>query len=193
LKLDTEDDLILLCIHGSKEKWRKLKWVADIAWYLKRQPGLNMQSLIERTESQGLARMVRIGLGLSEQLLDEPLPDTARQWISNDPDAGNLISKITQTIFQHQIEEKSIYRLSRFHWDMRERIRDKWRYLYRTVTQPRTQHFQDITIPDSLFFLYTPYKVIHDYLLLPIWFRINNRRKTSIDIKSKREDSDETS
>ena len=27
----TEDEFILLCIHGSKEKWTKLKWLADLA------------------------------------------------------------------------------------------------------------------------------------------------------------------
>jgi hypothetical protein len=30
-------------------------------------------------------------------------------------------------------------------------------------------HYAIVKLPDVLFFLYTPIKLVHDYLLLPFW------------------------
>ncbi|MES9937540.1 MAG: nucleotidyltransferase family protein [Sedimenticola sp.] len=192
LRLSPEDELTLLCTHGSKEKWTKLKWVADVAWFIKRQPDIDLPALFSRAESQGLARMVRAGLALAELLLTATLPGVAREWVDKDPKALQLAQKAAIDLFDHPESGKSIYKLSRFHWNMRERPGDRWRYLYRTLSQPRTQHFQDISLPDSLFFLYTPYKIVHDYLLLPAWSRLKRPRKGAGEAPTNPEDIDAT-
>jgi hypothetical protein len=52
---------------------------------------------------------------------------------------------------------------------MRERARDRIRYVLRTLATPRDMHYAIVKLPDGLFFLYTPIKLVHDYLLLPFW------------------------
>ncbi|MES9937981.1 MAG: nucleotidyltransferase family protein [Sedimenticola sp.] len=180
LSLSPEDELIALCIHGSKENWKKLKWVADVAWHIRRHPDMDMQGLFSLSETQGVARMVRTGMILASKLLKETLSDTARNWIDKDAIALKLANHLTNEFFCNPGTEKSVYQLSQYHWAMRERLRDRWRYLFRTVTQPRESHFIDVALPDSLFFLYTPYKMLHDYIMLPVWLVAKKARPSRI-------------
>ncbi len=172
LSLAPEDELIVLCVHGSKEKWSKLKWVADVAEFVRSHPALDWSGLFSRAEAQGIARMLRLGLSLAKQLLDAPIPLAISPWLDADRVGTEMSQQLSRSFFEHRTEtEQSIYEISRFHWAMRERFSDRWRYFYRTVTQPRVQHFGGIRLPDSLFFLYVPYKLVHDYIALPIWKR----------------------
>jgi len=52
---------------------------------------------------------------------------------------------------------------------MRERVADKLRYVWRTVTTPRVQHFRAVKLPDRWFAAYRAVKLAHDYLALPVW------------------------
>ena len=171
-----EDELIILCIHGSKERWTKLKWVADVSEFIRSHPDLDWKQLFVLAESQGLARMVKLGLGLAESLLETRLPQIATNWLAKDRLAVDWSSRLADEFFDVDKRAQSIYELSLFHWEIRERRRDRWSYLYRTLIQPREQHFTAITFPNRLFFLYTLYKLLHDYLALPIWLQIKRRR-----------------
>jgi hypothetical protein len=70
LCLAPEDELLVLCMHGSKEKWSQLKWVVDVAEFVRSHTDLDWESLISRAESQGLSRMLVLGLGLAQRLVN---------------------------------------------------------------------------------------------------------------------------
>lgn len=176
-----EDELIVLCIHGCKEQWRQLKWVVDVAEFVRRHPELDWQSTMHRAGAQGVARMTRLGLGLARQLLQAQLPPGVVRWIEEDGRTQAWCGDLAKGFFDRPDETgQSVWTPSLFHWRMRERRRDRWRYLYRTLTQPRIQHFRSVAIPDGLFFLYRPYKLLHDYLALPAWLLVKTllRHKT---------------
>lgn len=176
LSLSPEDELTVLCLHGAKEKWNKLKWVVDVAEYLMRHAALDWPSLIARAEAQGIARILALGLELPRQLLDAPIPPDPATWLERQSRAADWAREIGESFFELREPGRSVYEFSRFHWRMRERPRDRLRYLARTLTQPRVQHFGAIAIPDPLFILYTPYKLAHDYLALPLWKSVRARR-----------------
>lgn len=164
-----EDELIILCLHGCKEKWSKLKWVVDVAEFVSSHADLEWDAVFMRAESQGVARMVRLALSVSQQLLSLPLPDQVIAWLNRDAVASEWAKQIAADFFNPAQNEISIYTPSRFHWKMRERLVDRIKYFVRTVTQPRVQHFASIKIPDSMFVAYYPFKLLHDYLALPVW------------------------
>ncbi len=171
-----EDELIILCCHGSKEKWLKLKWVVDVAEYLKQNPSLDWPTIIGRAKAQGLQRITLLGLGLAQYLLDAPLPRQAVCWMDEDPFAQERSRRLSVDFFVRPEVGSSVYEVSRFHWDMRDSVSDRWRYLFCTIIQPRKSHFDSIDIPDRFFFLYTPYKIIHDYFILPVWKQVKRVR-----------------
>ncbi len=166
-----EDELIILATHGYKEQWRALKWVADVAEFVRCHPALDWDAVLARATAQGARRIVTLALALAQALLALGLCDEAVRAMRGEPSAVMLGHGLAARFFVARERPDTIYRLSRFHWGLRENLGDRLRYAARTLTQPREPHFASIAIPDRLFFLYTPYKIAHDYVALPIWRR----------------------
>jgi hypothetical protein len=162
-----EDLVTVLCLHGSKEQWTRLLWVADLAHMIAAGPALDWQVLLMRAQAQGILRMVLIALVLAGEVME--LPAAARDAIAADPEAQALAEQAGARLFEPERPEESIYRISDFRRRMRERRDDRLRYVLRTVLTPRESHFSVVRLPDSLFFLYYPLKLAHDYVLLPFW------------------------
>ncbi len=163
-----EDLVLVLCLHGSKEEWTRLLWIADLAHMIEARPDLDWGVLLKRAREQGSLRMVLVGLILAADLLDS-IPPPVQEAIARDPEARALADRAASRLFDADRREASIYRLSAFRWRMRERSADRMRYLIRTVVTPRDIHFSLMRLPDALFSLYVPLKLAHDYALLPIW------------------------
>ena len=162
-----EDLVTVLCLHGSKEQWTRLLWVADLAHMIAASPGLDWAALLGRAKAQGFLRMVLIALTLAREAI--ALPSVVNDAIAADPVARDLAERAAQRLFERDPAEESIYTISAFRRRMRERARDRVRYVLRTLMTPRDMHYSIIKLPDGLFFLYTPIKLVHDYLLLPFW------------------------
>jgi hypothetical protein len=162
-----EDLVAVLCLHGSKEQWTRLLWIADLAHMIAANPGLDWDALLSRARAQGCLRMVLIGLVLAAEL--EALPAAAEHAIADDPMASALAERAASRLFDPDRADPSIYALTTFRLRMRERMADRVRYVVRTIATPRDIHFSLVRLPDGLFFLYTPLKLVHDYALLPVW------------------------
>lgn len=76
--LSSEDRLIYLCIHGSKEHWRSLKWVMDLAMTLKTSPNLDWEIIAQRAAEWHCERLVMLGLCLVSQAFGASLPPQAQ-------------------------------------------------------------------------------------------------------------------
>ena len=177
LSLSPEDELIVLCIHGCKEEWAKLKWVVDVAEFMRSHTLLDWQAIFERASSQGIARIVRIGILLAVELVEIDTPDQVNIWAKQDIKAVLMTEELSEAFFSKDKSKLDIWKPGYFHRAMRERFRDKMLYLLLTLTQPRVQHFADITIPDRLFFLYWPYRFLHDLIVLPVWKIVKKFRR----------------
>lgn len=165
LRLPPEEELLLLCLHGAKEQWQKLKWIADIAGFVDIHPEIDWQRLSMEAAGQGCARMLNLGLILAQRLLEFPLPVE----ISRDFTAEQLATDIIKPLGQNPPAPPNPYRLSSYYWRMRERPRDAWAYAVRTVTTPRALHYGLLRLPAALAWGYYPIKLVWDYLLIPIW------------------------
>lgn len=166
--LTPEDELLILCVHGSKEIWSRLQWICDVAELIRADAQLNWVATLQRAERQGCQRMLLLGLALAHRLLQAPLPPTVRQ-LTEQSAVQALARDIEGALFGDRGETTSIYSVSLFRLRMRERLRDRWRYVWRTMTTPRIQHFEMIALPDALIAGYVPVKLVHDYVLLPLW------------------------
>ena len=167
--LSLEDTLLVACLHGAKEKWWRLLWVADVAALVHRHPALAWDAVIERASRAGILRIVHVGLGLARMLFSLPLPAHVSDAIDRDAQCRRLIEESRQRIFADAVGPESPWRISRFHWRARERLRDRLRYVARTLTTPEFKHYRMVALPDGLNFLYVPLKLVHDYVVLPLW------------------------
>ncbi len=172
LMLSPEDTLLLLAIHGSKEQWVRLQWICDVAEALRRFPRPDWDTLIARARAEGCLRMLLLALRLAEALLGAASPGRIRDLHRADPVVDELAMEVIAKLFDETHHVPSIYQVTSFRRRLRERRRDRLAYQWRTITTPRSQHYGLVRLPDALFGLYTPIKLVHDYVLLPLWWLI---------------------
>jgi hypothetical protein len=98
-RLDQNDLLITLCIHGSKHIWDTLKWLVDVAELVRSQPGLDWVSLQSKAERIGATVMLEIGLVLAHDLLQAPVPAEVLETARNRPKTIKLVSEIRERSF----------------------------------------------------------------------------------------------
>jgi hypothetical protein len=92
--LAIEDELLLICIHGSKHLWERLSLVADVAAFLTRQTSLNWEHAFATARAVGAERMLHTGLLLASSLLGAALPQNVQAMLQSDRSATRLAAKI---------------------------------------------------------------------------------------------------
>jgi len=80
-----EDLLILLCVHGTKDVWFKLKWICDIAEFVERGRELNWDHLLRRATRLRARRKVLLGCVLAYELLGARVPEEILTDIRREP------------------------------------------------------------------------------------------------------------
>lgn len=75
LTLCPEDHLLSLCSHGIKHHWERLKWVQDIALFVRAyRSRLDWAALLEQTRYEGKSRALVHSAALAAELYGEQLP-----------------------------------------------------------------------------------------------------------------------
>ncbi len=170
--LDPDDELILLCVHGGKEEWARLKWLADLAAFVTASPGLDWPVVAERARAARVHRSVGLGVlllhrafAIATPLLEQSMRDaTVRRFAAEVPRRIAVAAAARGVGAPADIHKVSWMRL-RLH----ERWLDRLRYVARTITTPRRMHFYLVPLPDPLYPLYVVVKLAIDYVLLPTW------------------------
>lgn len=145
--LHPDDMLMVLCAHGSKHCWSHLGLVCDVAWLVTAYE-FDWEPLIVRARRMGTHRMMMIALTLARDLFGVNIP------LPGDPVAGWLAGEITESLFGRRHDESSIAENGRLHLRMRERVRDRVRYVVKLATRPGIEDFEMVNLPVSLNFLY---------------------------------------
>lgn len=123
--LTPEMNLLMLCLHGTKECWRHLNRICDVA-ALVQDPILDWDMLITLTRGWGYQRLVTLGLKLAQDLLGAELPQVATHWIEKDTAAlTKLESMVEKQLFQQLTTPVGEVERSLFHMHTRERWPNK--------------------------------------------------------------------
>ena len=103
--LAPEDLLLILCVHGAKHLWERLIWLCDLAELLGATPDFNWDGLLRFARERGVQRMTALGLWLMHSVLGTPLPDAVHGWISTQPEALRLASRLRPTLLTLPLED----------------------------------------------------------------------------------------
>ena len=157
-----EDHFFLLAVHGAKEQWHKLKWLADIAAFQNAHPTLDLPALRAAAAQRGCRRVLDLALLLSHRLFAVP---TLR------PPADAVTERLADGVLARLAvtaePPEGPYVVTRFHWRLRERSRDRSRYTLRTLFTPRVPHYRRLPLPPALRWLHVPLKLPWDHVLTP--------------------------
>jgi hypothetical protein len=161
-----EDALVMLCIHGSKDFWEKILWIADIAELIRVCPELDWNAVSIRADTWNARRILHLGLALASGMLDAPLPDEIGLRVQADRAAAALASEVTHRLLRG--DERafgSAGRLS-FRRRMLEGSLAGWRYSIRLAVAPVEEDWQMVRLPGPLTPLYLalrPFRLLRKY------------------------------
>lgn len=152
--LGSEDLLLFLCAHGGKHCWWRLQWVADVAHLIAREGGLDWDAIVGRARARGAERILLLGLLLSHELLDAPTPESLLARARADRSVRAPAEDVRARLLAPNPAPLKPWRARLFHVRIRERWRDRARYVWFVVTTPNAADWRVVRLPARLQFLY---------------------------------------
>ncbi|BAQ65280.1 nucleotidyltransferase family protein [Geminocystis sp. NIES-3709] len=166
--LSPENNLLLLCGHGTKDGWNKLSRICDIAELINYYPQLDWKLLIQEAKNRGALRLVLVGLSLANNLYQISLPDFISLKIINDKKIKYLTDEVEKSLFSEC--KKSIKKIDHFLFTIqfRERLRDKIKsivYLLFIPTHAEWALFAPYELPIIFYYLLRPFILLNKFIL----------------------------
>ena len=125
--------MVVLCVHAAKHVWVQLSWLCDIAELSQSVDWVVVQDHAQRL---GIERIVAVTFILAARLLGTRMPQPVQERIRNDRAAEGLADKILPIVAQrteYHTESMAYFRLM---MDVRERWRDRLRFVGRLAFTP---------------------------------------------------------
>jgi hypothetical protein len=161
-----EDALIAICVHGSKDFWDRILWIADVSELIQAHPQLDWDAVVSRAESLNAQRMLHLGLLLASELLDAPLPGSIAERAHQDTTASALASELMRNVLAAEPPCAGVAR----RFDIRRRSVPGrlfgWRYAGRLTMLPSDEDWRDMRLPRTLaplYLLLRPLRLLQKY------------------------------
>lgn len=122
-----EELLIILCVHGSKHAWERLKWIVDVAALIRTQT-LDWERVLSTANGWKCRRMLLIGLRLAQQTMNTTLPPALWAAVRADSEVMSLAARMPKSLlFQPQdgIDEHDGPAL---YYALKDTRLEQWRY-----------------------------------------------------------------
>jgi Uncharacterised nucleotidyltransferase len=154
MKTPSPEDLVLvLSVHAAKHMWARLIWLCDMA-QLMQMPGINWDQVKSQARALGIIRILHVTLLLSQDLLDATLPPACAKDAAADSEAQAWARSIRDQIAREQSCDTESWRYFREAMRLRERRRDRIRFLWRLAVTPGPGEWRFVHLPPPLFPLY---------------------------------------
>lgn len=105
LSLGVEDLIQIVCLHGTKDRWERLKYMSDLSGLLRRNANIDTATLVERARLLRVERILGLGFYLAHTVLEAPLPDIVRDRINLHPEVQQVGESLI-TRLPHQRESE---------------------------------------------------------------------------------------
>jgi hypothetical protein len=155
----SQEMFLFLAVHGGKHSWATLKWLCDLAEFIRSNPKLDFPRLFNRAEDLGAARACRLGIFLAAELLQTEVPSKVLSEARDDAQVGLLADEVRLRIEKARDVDSIEGQI--FNLNLKERFRDKVRYVFLQCTQYSGEEEKFLSFPSTLSFLYI--------FVRPIW------------------------
>jgi hypothetical protein len=161
-----EDMLPILCIHGSKDFWERISWIADISEFVQAHPRLDWDQAFQCADALRAGRMFRLGLALADRLLAMPLPQEVHARVCSDSVAVSVASDIARKHLLRYWPELDAAARFQYRRRMVDGTLAGWRYSMRLAVQPADEDGAMTRLPRALAPLYAvlrPLRLLRKY------------------------------
>jgi hypothetical protein len=169
LTLSPEHLLIYLCAHGTKHCWLNVRWLCDIACYVRAAESLDWELCIRLAEASNCNLVLKHSLLLAQRVLGLDLPPS----IANDCDCpgARALVNMAMSMLPSEDDEVGYGQAMRFHLAFATGWRDRTRLIFERLFVPAEADWQQVHLPQSLQFLY--------YTVRPMRFMFTRLRRVS--------------
>ena len=166
LTFTAEDLLPMLCIHGSKDFWERLSWIADVNELVQSHPALDWDRVLQFTRPLEATRMLNLGLALASSVLGAALPAEVSARVQADRVAGKVAAEVRARLLARPF--RTLDAAGRFHFRRRMLVEKLagWRYAMRLAVVPSEDDWQMVRLPGALAPLYIalrPLRLLQKY------------------------------
>ena len=155
----SQDMFLFLAVHGGKHSWSSLKWLCDLAEFIRSNSELDWPCLFKRAEALGAARTCRLGIYLAAELMQAEVPSSVVCGVREDAQVKHLAQEVRKRI--EETREVDPIEGQIFNLRLKERFRDKVRYVFLQCTQYSGEEERFLPLPSTLSFIYI--------FVRPIW------------------------
>lgn len=158
-----EAQVVLLSVHGAKDRWERLVWLCDLDRLVRTYPALDWHDVLGTAEEARCVRATALGLVLALNLLGTPLPAAVRSQpalVRVESLAARLARELAAGARRSRGPLARIG-VTPFQLEVFDGRADAVRYLYRSLVTPMAWDFEleRIRLPDALYGLYYPLRV----------------------------------
>ena len=166
LTFTAEDLLPMLCIHGSKDFWERLSWIADVNELMQSHPALDWDRVLQFARPLQATRMLNLGLALASIVLGAALPAEVSARVQADRVAGEVAAEVRARLLARPF--RTLDAAGRFHFRRRMLVEKLagWRYAMRLAVVPSEDDWQMVRLPGALAPLYIalrPLRLLQKY------------------------------
>lgn len=142
-----EDALLMLAVHGAKDFWARLVWVADIAGIVKQWPGIDWEKVLAHARKLKVTRMLILSLSLARDTLDLTLRPEIMSLIEADTTVNRLTLQFVQHPANGELIREGAFQRSLYRIRMVEGPWNGLRYWARLTTAPAEEDWAMMGIP----------------------------------------------
>jgi putative nucleotidyltransferase-like protein len=161
-----EDLIPILCVHGAKDYWERIIWVADIAALARRGSGCDWGNVVRRADEWRAGRMLRIGLALAVSLLGAELPRSVLERVEADETATAIATERAAALLERDTRRMAGAAVFRYRRKMVDGEFAGLRYALRLALAPAEEDWQAAKLPRGLQPLYAamrPLRLLKKY------------------------------
>jgi hypothetical protein len=152
-----ETQVVLLCLHGAKDRWHRLVWLCDVDRLVRGTASLPWEEVRTFAEESRCRRALGLGLLLAHRLLGTPLPPPILEWLAEDRSLERLAARVADRLATGGMGRSwrwELFDVWPFHLEVFDGWRDGVLYLGRALVTPVFWDWQRVPLPDRLYPLY---------------------------------------
>lgn len=157
--LAPHEQVLALCLHGSKHHWSSLHWLVDIAELLRKQPGLDWNWMLQRAGELRARRRLALGLSLLRDRMGCTLPEAVNRWTANFPEIEGLAADIARGWFELPARPLGAWQRLRRNLSLYETTPARLKHIADVILRPSLADWSRWPLPRGLFVLYLPLRI----------------------------------
>jgi hypothetical protein len=161
-----EDTVVFLCVHGAKDFWQRLVWVADVAELIGSHPQIDWGRLYAFADSVRARPILHLGLALADRLFQIALPDEVRSRLRAHASAASIAARIQRSLLSRTASPLGARATFNYRRQMVPGALAGFRYAVRLATAPAAEDWQSMRLPRPLSPLYAalrPLRLLKKY------------------------------